>query len=53
MCGAPWEHIDHVKPISKGGSNWPANLRPACEPCNLRKSDQWPYDPCETASISA
>lgn len=43
MCGAPWEHIDHVKPISKGGSNWPANLRPACEACNLRKSDQWPF----------
>jgi 5-methylcytosine-specific restriction endonuclease McrA len=53
MCGAEWEHIDHVKPLSKGGSNWPANLRPACGPCNLRKSNQWPYDPCETASISA
>jgi 5-methylcytosine-specific restriction endonuclease McrA len=42
MCGAPWEHIDHVKPLAKGGSNWPANLRPACSTCNLRKSDQWP-----------
>lgn len=53
MCGAPWEHIDHVIPLSKGGTNWPANLRPACSSCNLRKSDQWPFDPCETASISA
>lgn len=42
MCGAPWEHIDHVKPLAKGGSNWPANLRPACGPCNLAKSDHWP-----------
>lgn len=42
MCGAPWEHIDHVKPLSKGGSNWPANLRPACAPCNLRKKNRWP-----------
>ena len=41
LCGAPWEEIDHVKPISKGGSNWPANLRPACRPCNRRKSDHW------------
>ena len=37
MCGAPWEHIDHVIPIVRGGSNWPANLRPACQPCNSRK----------------
>lgn len=37
MCGAPWEHMDHVIPIVRGGSNWPANLRPACQPCNSRK----------------
>lgn len=43
MCGDDYSHVDHVKPLSKGGSNWPANLRPACKPCNLRKSDQWPY----------
>lgn len=42
MCSAPAEHIDHVKPLAKGGSNWPANLRPACAPCNLRKRDAWP-----------
>lgn len=41
MCGAPWRQIDHVKPLSKGGSNWPANLRPACRPCNGRKNNRW------------
>ena len=39
----PYEAIDHVKPISKGGSNWPANLRPACTPCNSSKGAKWPY----------
>jgi 5-methylcytosine-specific restriction endonuclease McrA len=41
---APYEAIDHVKPISRGGSKWPANLRPACTPCNSRKGAQWPYE---------
>jgi 5-methylcytosine-specific restriction endonuclease McrA len=43
MCGAPWEQIDHVKPLRVGGPNWPANLRPACGPCNGRKNGIWPY----------
>lgn len=29
--------IDHVIPVSRGGTNWPANLRPACMDCNRRK----------------
>ena|SRR5712664_880068 len=37
MCGDPWEHIDHVIPLARGGTNWPANLRPACGRCNRRK----------------
>lgn len=41
MCGAPWTCIDHVKPLSLGGSNWPANLRPACRSCNARKHNRW------------
>jgi hypothetical protein len=39
-CGAtdgPF-HIDHVVPVSRGGSNNDDNLCVACAPCNLRKS---------------
>lgn len=42
MCGAPAGEIDHVIPLSKGGSNWPANLRPACRSCNARKNARHP-----------
>lgn len=45
MCGADAQAMDHVKPIAAGGSNWPANLRPACKPCNSRKGAKWPYEP--------
>lgn len=44
MCGAPWEHVDHVKPTSRGGADLIANLRPACASCNHSKSDRWPFD---------
>jgi len=29
--------LDHVKPLSKGGSNWVSNLVPSCSPCNRKK----------------
>ena len=53
MCGGTATDDDHVKPLStrrmppgsKGGSNWAANIRPACGPCNSRKHDKWPYEP--------
>jgi predicted DNA-binding protein len=35
----PW-HIDHIKPVSKGGTNDPTNLVLACVRCNLEKSDR-------------
>jgi len=41
ICGAPFSEIDHVKPIARGGSNWPSNLRPICLPCNRKKSAKW------------
>lgn len=41
-CGATGElHADHYKPLAKGGSNWPANIVPACPPCNISKQDKW------------
>lgn len=39
----PFEEIDHVKPLSKGGAHLPANLRPACRSCNRSKKDRWPF----------
>lgn len=45
-CGGPYECLDHVKPLSRGGSNWPANMRPSCTPCNSSKGSlllsEWP-----------
>lgn len=29
--------VDHVIPVARGGSNWPANLVPACNSCNSKK----------------
>lgn len=33
-------HIDHVVPLSRGGSNGPENLVIACPACNLKKNDK-------------
>lgn len=32
-------HVDHIKPVSKGGKNTITNLITACSGCNLGKSD--------------
>ena len=40
-CDAPMGldvHVDHMTPLSRGGSNWPENLALACATCNLRKN---------------
>jgi 5-methylcytosine-specific restriction endonuclease McrA len=42
MCGAEATQTDHVIPLNRGGTDWPANQRPACAPCNQSKSDTWP-----------
>lgn len=47
-CGVPAAlgvvelHIDHVLPVSLGGSNEPWNLVAACSLCNLGKADSVP-----------
>ena len=37
MCGGPFEEIDHVIPLSKGGLHTLSNLRPSCIKCNRSK----------------
>jgi len=46
----PYDHLDHVKPISKGGPHILSNLRPACEPCNTSKGNKWPFTPVDLAA---
>jgi 5-methylcytosine-specific restriction endonuclease McrA len=41
ICKDDFQQVDHVKPINKGGSNFPANLRPICTSCNSSKQDKW------------
>lgn len=49
ICGRTAEdevklHVDHIKPISKGGLTVPDNLRTLCQECNLGKSDKYDED---------
>ncbi len=46
ICGATQAdgaklHVDHIKPVSKGGKSEMSNLRTLCELCNLGKSDRY------------
>ena len=36
-CGKPFDTMDHVIPLARGGSHWPANLRPICNHHNAAK----------------
>lgn len=45
-CGVKVDkyHIDHVIPVSRGGSNDPSNIVISCQPCNQSKSDKLPHE---------
>lgn len=47
-CGTDWDSLrsseqtmDHIIPLSLGGTNWPANLQPMCRSCNSAKSNKY------------
>lgn len=50
-CGAQGAdvqlHVDHIHPVSAGGTNDPHNLVTACSDCNLGKHTSLPtWEPC-------
>lgn len=36
--------IDHIQPLSRGGTNYPENLQLLCRACNRSKSNKDPYE---------
>lgn len=53
ICGDPGTHVDHVKPLARGGPHMLANFRPACSRCNTRKSCTWPLTAADLDRIRA
>lgn len=39
VLGQQTNHIDHIVPVSKGGTNDPSNLVASCRQCNTEKAD--------------
>jgi len=37
-------HVDHIIPLSRGGTNDPSNLVIACPECNVRKGGRMPHE---------
>lgn len=45
ICGVAFGnkyHVDHIMPLTLGGSNWPENLQITCPPCNISKGNKHP-----------
>lgn len=53
ICGADEQHVDHMKPLARGGWHCLANLRPICKSCNASKGAEWPYDPTPRRALLA
>lgn len=43
-CDRPYTTLDHIVPVSRGGSTRRSNLGPACVSCNSRKRDMDVHD---------
>lgn len=43
-CQGPFEHVDHIIPTSRGGTDDLSNLTPACTSCNTSKGDRLPEE---------
>lgn len=39
-CSAPASHLDHIAPLSRGGTDTESNVAPACQDCNLSKGSK-------------
>lgn len=50
-CGRPAEHIDHIIPVTRGGSFHPENCVSACADCNCKKNDRTPQEAGMTLAI--
>lgn len=44
LCGDDYEGISHVIPMSRGGGNWPCNIRPICKSCRSSKRNKTLYE---------
>ncbi|MGD9705226.1 MAG: HNH endonuclease [Acidimicrobiia bacterium] len=44
VCGAPWEELEHLTPLSRGGTHSAENVRPSCTECNRGTGGKWTRD---------
>ena len=46
LCDAdPWDHMDHCRPLSRGGRHDISNVAPLCSRCNHEKGTRTIYPP--------